>query len=78
MDLQQQDLFVVGINTYSQTVSILCLPHRQKCFLCFLPGVILSDVKPLKEYNISDKNFVVVMATKVHSIPIFFNDSPGL
>lgn len=41
-------------------------------FLCFLPGKILSDDKPLKEYNISDKNFVVVMATKVHSIAGFF------
>lgn len=43
-------------------------------FYCvFLSGKILSDDKPLKEYKICDKNFVVVMATKVRSIAgIFF------
>lgn len=31
----------------------------------FLTGKILSDDTPLKEYKIDEKNFVVVMVTKV-------------
>uniref|UniRef100_A0A674NSL5 UV excision repair protein RAD23 n=1 Tax=Takifugu rubripes TaxID=31033 RepID=A0A674NSL5_TAKRU len=40
-------------------------------------GVILNDVKPLKEYNISDKNFVVVMATKPKTAPAATQPSPA-
>lgn len=32
------------------------------------PGKILNDDVPLKEYKIDEKNFVVVMVTKVRGI----------
>lgn len=35
---------------------------------CFFPGKILNDDTALKEYNISEKNFVVVMVTKVREL----------
>lgn len=31
----------------------------------FISGKILNDVSTLKEYNISESNFVVVMVSKV-------------
>lgn len=41
-------------------------------FFRFFPGKILNDDTALKEYKISDKNFVVVMVTKVRELQIFF------
>lgn len=32
---------------------------------CLIPGKILNDETALKEYKIDEKNFVVVMVTKV-------------
>ncbi len=38
-------------------------------------GKILQDDKQLKEYKIEEKNFVVVMVSKVRSYVIFTDDS---
>lgn len=40
-------------------------------FFSFFPGKILNDDTALKEYKISEKNFVVVMVTKVWELQIF-------
>lgn len=39
--------------------------HPSEILFCFFPGKILSDDTALKEYKIDEKNFVVVMVTKV-------------
>lgn len=35
---------------------------------CFFTGKILSDDTALKEYKIDEKNFVVIMVTKVRAL----------
>lgn len=39
-------------------------------FFCLFPGKILDDDTALKEYKISEKNFVVVLVTKVRQIQL--------
>lgn len=45
---------------------------KQVHFSDSLTGKILSDDTPLKEYNIDEKNFVVVMVTKVLNSQFLF------
>lgn len=45
------------------------------CFCVNVTGKILNDDIPLKEYRIDEKNFVVVMVTKVSVFGFFFRRS---
>lgn len=69
--------FISMQKTYFYVVLELCLcegipkssndPLRDflQIFMLYLPGKILNDDTALKEYKIDEKNFVVVMVTKV-------------
>lgn len=47
------------------------MPRSFDFFVCVcVAGKILSDDSPLKEYKIDEKNFVVVMVTKVWELGI--------
>lgn len=57
-------MFSVPISKYSK-----CIPPLLKSDLILIlvyTGKILNDDTPLKEYKIDEKNFVVVMITKVN------------
>lgn len=48
----------------------------QLCIIlfCFFQGKILQDDTALKEYQIDDKSFVVVMVTKVWELHLFLTE----
>lgn len=56
---------MLSINVLFWRVFFFIIIYSQAIAVCFFLGKILEDDTALKEYKINDKNFVVVVASKV-------------